>query len=88
MRDRHLVDDVNEPASRYAFDVVMRGYDRHLVHDLLRRVEKTLTGTANELERITPDAIRMAKLKVAFRGYHRSQVDAALLDCVRRLEKA
>jgi DivIVA domain-containing protein len=76
----------NEPSSRYAFDVVLRGYDRHPVHEMLRRVEKTLAGTVNELEHVTPDVIRATKFNAVLRGYHRRQVDAALLDCIQRLE--
>ncbi|WP_214318532.1 DivIVA domain-containing protein [Nonomuraea sediminis] len=75
-----------EPSQRYEFDVVMRGYDRHSVNDLFSRIQKTFDGTADELERVTPDVIRAAKFGVVIRGYHRQQVHDALLDCIRRLQ--
>ncbi|GLX00524.1 DivIVA domain-containing protein [Microtetraspora sp. NBRC 16547] len=74
------------PSNRYTFDVVFRGYDRHPVHQLFQRIEKTLTGSVDELERVTPDVIRAAKFNIVIRGYSRSQVDAALLDCIQRLQ--
>ncbi|MEU8251666.1 DivIVA domain-containing protein [Nonomuraea sp. NPDC048916] len=74
------------PSQRYEFEVVMRGYDRHPVNELFDRIQKTFDGTADELERVTPDVIRTAKFNVVFRGYHRQQVREALLDCIRRLQ--
>ncbi|GAA4972933.1 DivIVA domain-containing protein [Nonomuraea thailandensis] len=75
-----------EPRPGYEFDVVIRGYDPHQVHELLIRVEKTLDGTA--AERIEADDVGGAVLKVRLRGYHRGQVDAALADCARRLRES
>ncbi|WP_405147757.1 DivIVA domain-containing protein [Sphaerisporangium sp. NBC_01403] len=75
-----------EPSQRYEFDVVMRGYDRQPVNELFNRIQKTFDGTADELERVTPDFIRATKFNVVIRGYHRRQVHEALLDCIRRLQ--
>lgn len=83
--DRKLSDFFSR-TPRYEFDVVLRGYDRHQVHALMEQVDKTLDGTANERERITPDIIRATTLGVVLRGYDRHQVDAALLDIIERLK--
>nr|WP_055502894.1 DivIVA domain-containing protein [Nonomuraea pusilla] len=77
---------LQEPPHRYEFEVVMRGYARRPVRDLFDRVEKTLNGTADELERVSPDVVRAATFDVVLRGYRREQVHAALLDCVQRLQ--
>lgn len=84
--EQGLSEFFEEPSQRYAFDVVMRGYDRHLVNELFYRIQKTFDGTADEHERVTPDVIRAAEFNVRIRGYHRRQVHEALLDCIRRLQ--
>lgn len=81
--DRKLSEFFSTAPAR-EFDVVLRGYDRHQVHALMERIDKTLDGTAKE--RITPDVIRATTLGVVLRGYDRHQVDAALLDLIERLK--
>jgi DivIVA domain-containing protein len=76
-----------EPLPRYEFTVVIRGYVPGPVHELFSRIQKTFDGTANAHERVTADDIFAIELKRGFRGYNRSQVDRALLDCVRRLRE-
>ncbi|TMR89421.1 DivIVA domain-containing protein [Nonomuraea basaltis] len=84
--EQGLSEFFEEPSQRYEFDVVMRGYDRHPVNELFNRIQKTFDGTADELERVTPDVIRATEFNVVIRGYHRRQVHEALLDCMRRLQ--
>ncbi|WP_306369073.1 DivIVA domain-containing protein [Nocardiopsis sp. CC223A] len=85
------------PPPQPAFDVVLRGYERTQVSDLLDRAYATLTartgvaapvavppGTAT----VTADELASARFDVVLRGYDRAQVADALNDLARRIARA
>ncbi|WP_396445917.1 DivIVA domain-containing protein [Actinomadura sp.] len=62
--------------------VVMRGYDRHQVDTLLKRVSQALDGGPP----ITVDEVRETRFDVVLRGYDHRAVDELLRECIRELQ--
>lgn len=64
------------------FTVVLRGYDRRQVDDILRRAVEALAAGRPDLRSAAVQALR-EPLRVRFRGYDRRQVDRHLANVVR-----
>ncbi|QKW34776.1 DivIVA domain-containing protein [Actinomadura sp. NAK00032] len=62
--------------------VVLRGYDRHQVDTLLRRVAQALNGGPP----ISVDEVRESRFDVVLRGYDNRAVDELLRECIRELQ--
>jgi DivIVA domain-containing protein len=85
------------PLSRPKFDVVLRGYERTQVSDLLDRAFATLsarTGVPSSVEipvgtpPITAAELAFARLDVVLRGYDRTQVADALNDLAQHIARS
>lgn len=92
------------PLPRPEFDLVLRGYDRRQVDELIDRVDSTvaaLTDTpvftpppplpgqsAEHPQPIGSEELRAATLNLALRGYDRHQVSDALFYLVEQLTEA
>ncbi|MCP2339698.1 DivIVA domain-containing protein [Actinomadura rupiterrae] len=70
-------------ATAEGFPVVMRGYHRVQVDELLGRVRAALDGSGPPL---TADDVRQARFDVVMRGYDRRAVDALLQETVLELQ--
>ncbi|MEU8340213.1 DivIVA domain-containing protein [Actinomadura meyerae] len=62
--------------------VVLRGYDRHQVDTLLRRIGEALNGGPP----ISVDEVREVRFDVVLRGYDNRSVDELLRECIRELQ--
>lgn len=60
------------------FRVVLRGYDRSPVDDLVEVVRVAAASADPEVRARTAEALRAVRLPVVLRGYDRTQVDAYL----------
>ncbi|MEU0488468.1 DivIVA domain-containing protein [Nocardiopsis sp. NPDC006139] len=88
---------VETPPPLPEFDVVLRGYDRVQVSELLDRAFATLaarTGVPSPVAvpagtaAITADELAFARLDVVLRGYDRTQVADALNDLAQRIARS
>jgi DivIVA domain-containing protein len=57
------------------FDVVLRGYDRAAVDDLVRRVIEALESDDPAVRASVRRELETSAISVRFRGYDRTQVD-------------
>lgn len=64
------------------FPVVLRGYDRVQVDELLTRVEVALRDRSG----LTADDVRSTRFAVVLRGYDQRLVDETLRECIRELQ--
>jgi DivIVA domain-containing protein len=62
----------------HSFQVVMRGYDRRQVDELLARIDGTLGRRPATLPPVTADDVRAARFAKRTRGYAPKEVDEAL----------
>lgn len=62
--------------------VVIRGYDRHQVDTLLRRVAQALDGGPP----VSVEEVRATRFDVVLRGYDHRAVDELLRECIRELQ--
>jgi len=60
------------------FTIVLRGYDRPAVDDLVRRISEARASDSPSLRTEVGELVRTVTLPVVFRGYDRPQVDAYL----------
>ncbi|MFL1437323.1 DivIVA domain-containing protein [Nocardiopsis protaetiae] len=86
-----------QPLTFPAFDVVLRGYDRAQVSDLLDRAFATLTartgapspvGVPAGTPPITSAELASARFDVVLRGFHRTQVASVLNDLAQRIARS
>lgn len=71
------------------FGVALRGYDQREVDELFGRIEATLgrrPGTGEPGE-VTADGVRQITFTMVMRGYDPAEVDDALCDHLRALER-
>jgi len=77
-------DDV--PAGLHVgFTVVLRGYDRAAVDELVDRCGKSLVSERPDARASLREALRSRRFRVVLRGYDRAQVDRWLDDMLQRL---
>ncbi|WP_433468034.1 DivIVA domain-containing protein [Spirillospora sp. CA-128828] len=62
--------------------VVMRGYHRQQVDDLLKRISQALDGGSP----MPADEVRQTRFTIVMRGYDRRAVDELLRECIRELQ--
>ena len=60
------------------FTIVLRGYDRPAVDDLVHRIAAARASDSPSLRTEVGELVRTVTLPVVFRGYGRPQVDAYL----------
>ena len=70
------------------FPVVLRGYNRAQVDEVLDRISGVPRAGSPQAEPVTADEIRASRFDVATRGYDRRAVDEALHEHIRRLAAA
>ncbi|WP_017626109.1 DivIVA domain-containing protein [Nocardiopsis chromatogenes] len=68
-----------DPGEAPEFDIVLRGYDRIPVQELIERYLRSDPA-------LTAEELAAPRLGVALRGYHRGQVDAYLAAAADRLQ--
>lgn len=71
----------------YSFQVVMRGYDRRQVDELLARIDGTLGRGPAVLTPVTAADVRAAQFGKTMRGYAPRQVDEALSAAAAELDQ-
>ncbi len=71
----------------HSFPVVMRGYDRRQVDELLARVDGTLGRGPAVLPPVTAADVRAARFAKKARGYAPGEVDEALNAAAAELER-
>jgi len=71
----------------HSFQVVMRGYDRRQVDELLARIDGTLGRGPAVLPAVTAADVRAARFDKKTRGYAPREVDEALNAAVAELER-
>ena len=88
---------MNSPLAVPDFDIILRGYDRVQVTDLLHRAIVTLAAGTGERPRaeipagttaVTAAELASARFDVVLRGYDRVQVDAVLDDLAQRVARS
>ena len=71
----------------YSFTMVMRGYNRRQVDELVARIDGTLgRGPATDRP-VTADDVRAARFDKQTRGYAPAEVDQALAAAARELQQ-
>ena len=71
----------------YEFHMVMRGYDRRQVDELLARIEATIGRAPAVAVPVTAADVRAARFTTTMRGYAPAEVDEALRDALAELER-
>jgi DivIVA domain-containing protein len=72
-------------AERTHFDVVLRGYDRVQVDEVVQLVGAALRDATPPTREQARAAVGAARFSVVLRGYDRTQVDAYLAGAARQL---